>query len=281
MRIDGDKTEEYIDRKFEFFAISFLSKNSLGAKILLKFKNGMISEFVPGTDLATKEIIDPIISKKIAVHLADIHKLKIDDVPEIVNREPFILSYMELYYSKIPKAFTRKENQERFEDFFRTRNIERDVFEVCEKIKTCRPLFALGHNDLVVGNFLYNEKEDQVRFIDFEYVEKNYRQADVGNMFTGSVEVSTVVDFNSGFSPEGKKDFVEAYLKEFGFTGEELEKEVEIWMKEVPIFELASHLLWGVWALFQAEYSPHDFDFLGYALHRYRAFEAVFEPYRS
>ncbi|KAE9550355.1 hypothetical protein FO519_006438 [Halicephalobus sp. NKZ332] len=285
LRIDGKNTEEYIDRSFEFFAICLLSKSSLASKILLKFNNGMISEFLPGKELTpgeitsrniSKEVKDYGITKKIAIHLASLHKVDIEKIPEISERKPFILNNMQLYYNKVPEKFSKKENQEKFEDYFKTKNVGKDVSELSTVIEEdCRKLFCLGHNDLVIGNLLYDAEEGNVKFIDFEYVEKNFKQADIGNLFTGSVEISTKADYDSGFSPEGKRNFIKMYLEEFGFSGEELEKEVEIWMKEITVFEAAAHLLWSVWALFQAEHSPHDFDFIGYAIHRHKIIEKI------
>lgn len=49
--------------------------------------------------------------------------------------------------------------------------------------------------------------------------------------------------------------------KESGVT----EEEIEILLGSVEKFTLVSHLLWGMWALIQAEHSSIDFDFLGYA----------------
>ena len=33
-------------------------------------------------------------------------------------------------------------------------------------------------------------------------------------------------------------------------------------------FSLASHLMWGIWALVQAKFSAIDFDFIDYAMQR-------------
>lgn len=40
----------------------------------------------------------------------------------------------------------------------------------------------------------------------------------------------------------------------------------------VEKFTLASHFLWGIWALIQAEYSAIDFDFFNYACIRFKEY---------
>lgn len=42
---------------------------------------------------------------------------------------------------------------------------------------------VFAHNDLLLGNVLYNEKEMSVTFIDFEYTGYNYQAYDIANHF--------------------------------------------------------------------------------------------------
>lgn len=274
LRIDGENTDFYIDRKYEKFIVNFLSKNNFAAPIFLKFKNGLISGFIPGKDLKTYEMIEKNMAGKIAKKLAKLHLLNFNEIPEMASREPFIFDKLILYYKKSPKKLTNEKLQKKFENYFIKNNIdlEKNVQDLIKMMEKCRPLLALGHNDLVIGNLLYDEITDSVNFIDYEYVDLNYRQADIGNYFTGVVEISTNANYDTGYNFEGKKLFLENYLEEFGFKNENLKKEVEIWMSEIPIFEAASHLLWSFWALFQAEHSTIDFDYLGFAIHRHQMF---------
>ena len=42
---------------------------------------------------------------------------------------------------------------------------------------------VLCHNDLLLTNILFNEKENKVTFIDFEYASQNYQAFDIANHF--------------------------------------------------------------------------------------------------
>lgn len=42
---------------------------------------------------------------------------------------------------------------------------------------------VFAHNDLLLGNILYNQKENTVTFIDFEYTAYNYQAFDIANHF--------------------------------------------------------------------------------------------------
>jgi ethanolamine kinase len=41
---------------------------------------------------------------------------------------------------------------------------------------------------------------------------------------------------------------------------------VQLLLKHIELFSLASHFFWGVWALIQAAHSSIDFDFVKYGL---------------
>lgn len=43
---------------------------------------------------------------------------------------------------------------------------------------------VFAHNDLLLGNILYNQKQESVVFIDYEYTAFNYQAFDIVNHFT-------------------------------------------------------------------------------------------------
>lgn len=49
-------------------------------------------------------------------------------------------------------------------------------------IKLGSPI-VFSHNDLLLGNVIYNEKKQRVTFIDYEYADYNYQAFDIGNHF--------------------------------------------------------------------------------------------------
>lgn len=55
------------------------------------------------------------------------------------------------------------------------------LYAVVSKIKN-PVLFA--HNDLLLGNILYDASAEKVTFIDYEYADYNFQAFDIGNHFT-------------------------------------------------------------------------------------------------
>lgn len=52
-----------------------------------------------------------------------------------------------------------------------------------------------AHNDLLLGNVIYNEGEGTVSFIDFEYANYNYQAFDIANHFNeyaGKLDISNL-----------------------------------------------------------------------------------------
>lgn len=54
------------------------------------------------------------------------------------------------------------------------------LFAVVSKIQS--PI-VFAHNDLLLGNVLYDSTENKVTFIDYEYADYNFQAYDIGNHF--------------------------------------------------------------------------------------------------
>lgn len=133
------------------------------------------------------------------------------------------------------------------------------------------------HNDLLLKNIIYNEKTNNVSFIDFEYADYNYQALDIGNHFCEFVGVET---FNPKLYPD--KDFQKVWLRNYLESWFEIvfqngikenarnvtDFDVELLYAQVNKFALAAHLYWAFWAIVQAAHSTIDFDFLDYGKKR-------------
>ncbi len=106
---------------------------------------------------------------------------------------------------------------------------------------------------------------DTVSFIDFEYSGYNPRGFDLGNLFCEWAGLE--LDFSKYPNREQQLHFLRAYV-EASSKKENLEDLYE----EVNAFALASHLLWGLWALVQTQHSKINFDYIGYAAKRFNEY---------
>lgn len=132
------------------------------------------------------------------------HKLKPEDVE--ISKEACIWNKLEKFMEIMPKKFLDDIKQARYFKF--------EIFQLCIVYrliiiiifrfeKLIKPFITLkqnyqilkmelislnndivfAHNDLLLGNILYNQKENTVTFIDFEYTAYNYQAFDIANHF--------------------------------------------------------------------------------------------------
>merc|ERR1711935_605010 len=93
----------------------------------------------------------------------------------------------------------------------------------------------------------------------------NYAAFDTANHFCEFVGCEGKLDYEKWFPNDA---YQRAWLAEYLGT----EEGVDAWMKWVNQFVLASHLMWSIWAVIQAESSTIQFDFQDYAIQRWQAF---------
>ena len=121
------------------------------------------------------------------------------------------------------------------------------------------------HNDIHAGNFLFDRKNDVLTLIDYEYADYGPRAFDMANMFCEFAGFEC--DYTRYPTAGLRREFYNAYSME----PEEalaLESEVAAW---TPV----THVFWALWAIIQSKFSSIDFDFVGFAAIRMRAFRAA------
>lgn len=140
-----------------------------------------------------------------------------------------------------------------------------------DRLKRLQSPIVFAHNDLLLGNVIYTAEQERVTFIDYEYADYNYAAFDIGNHFTEFPGIDEV-DFSLYPNREFQLKWLAVYLEAFLGRGRATEEAVKKLYVQVNQFALASHFLWEVWGLIQAEYSTIDFDFLTFASNRNREY---------
>ncbi|RWS24442.1 ethanolamine kinase 2-like protein [Leptotrombidium deliense] len=122
------------------------------------------------------------------------------------------------------------------------------------------------HNDILPANIIYDESEQEIKFIDYEYGCYNYQAFDIGNHFN---EYAGIVDFDESYLPDKEHQikWIREYLKFYRHFTENSnstkidECNVDKLYIQVNQFAACSHLLWGIWCLTQYQFSTHEFDY--------------------
>ncbi|KAG8438548.1 hypothetical protein GDO86_004929 [Hymenochirus boettgeri] len=269
VRIYGNKTELLVDRDEELKSFRVLQSHGCAPQLYCTFNNGLCYEFMQGDALDPKHVCNPTIFRLIARQLAKIHAIHAHNgwIPK-----SNLWFKMKRYFSLIPKEFEDSTVNKRFlQDVPSPQILEQEMSWMKEFLSNLRSPVVLCHNDLLCKNIIYNEKQRDVQFIDYEYSGYNYQAYDIGNHFNEFAGVNEV-DYTLYPSRELQLQWLQSYLEAYkeykGFSADVTEKEVETLYVQVNQFALASHFFWGLWALIQAKYSKIDFDFLGYAIVR-------------
>jgi ethanolamine kinase len=128
----------------------------------------------------------------------------------------------------------------------------------------------------------------RVEFIDYEYGNYNYRGFDIANHFCEYAGFQC--DYSKFPSKKSQMEWFAVYLRQLKNAGSSAnssakvkdpssdlpdpsKEELEAMYREVSLFTLASHFFWGLWALIQAQYSDINFDYMAYAILRFKCYE--------
>ncbi|XP_030762484.1 ethanolamine kinase isoform X1 [Sitophilus oryzae] len=281
VRIYGNKTDLIIDRKAETRNILTLSKQGLAPNLYATFENGLAYRYQPGYTLNKQTVRDPLIYPLIARKMAKLHKAKVEGVE---NPRPFIWKKLRDFLNLVPEEFTNAEKQRRFLELGLPSQSDLNEELIClqKSLEKTETPIVFCHNDLLLGNVIYTESENDVTFIDYEYAAFNYQPFDIANHFAefAGIDLDNT-DYKNNFpSKEFQKEWIEVYLQEF-FGIEPNENEIEELYVKVTKFVLVSHMLWGVWGLIQAEHSSIDYDYMKFAKIRFTEYFTRKEEFLS
>uniref|UniRef100_A0A0N5CAX4 ethanolamine kinase n=1 Tax=Strongyloides papillosus TaxID=174720 RepID=A0A0N5CAX4_STREA len=274
-RIFGKNTENFIDRDTELHNFQMLNSVGLAGNVYAKFRNGIIVDYLDGETISVDGVRKNDMSKKIAVALGNLHKLNIGDE----NQTPMIFDKLKDYFLIMKTEFDNKNYQTNFDNYFKNISIQDDYNVLSEYIKNDPCMLVFCHNDLLLNNILYDEEKDSIHFIDYEYAGVNYQLFDIGNHFNEWAGIENI-DVNLLPTDSQKRHFIRSYLQTLS-SHQNLDKEIDKIMRQISLYEAASHYFWAIWAVVQASNSLIDFDYISYAIERYSFFKTSLSIYKK
>ncbi|CAF3549395.1 unnamed protein product [Rotaria sp. Silwood1] len=252
IKIYGAQTELYIDRQSEINTMNILSEQHVfSQRVLIHFNNGIIYEYVSGKACSRDDVRKENIAQLIAIKLAQFH-----NVPIVKTEKPYIILIL--------RKFIELLNGSSFD----LTSIISDINALDEHIlprlvpnAEFGKELVLCHNDLVVKNIIYNEKDQSVSFIDFEYAHINYALFDIANHF---VEYAGGDDTDFSLYPDRdeQKRWLKIYFQTRGMHQQTINDDL---CHLIDQFSALSFLMWGLWGLVQAQISQIDYDYITYA----------------
>ncbi|KAK8662044.1 hypothetical protein V6N13_091632 [Hibiscus sabdariffa] len=262
VRIYGEGVEVFFDRDDEIRTFEFMSKHGQGPRLLGRFRNGRIEEFIHARTLSASDLRDPAISALIATKLREFHELDMPGTKKVWlwdRLRNWLRAAKRVCPLEEAKAFHLEDYDEEIS------MLERELSGSHQRIGFC-------HNDLQYGNIMFDEETKSVTIIDYEYATYNPVAFDIANHFCEMAadyhtETPHVMDYSKYPGLEERSRFLRAYLNSSG--EEPRDSEVQQLLQEVEKYTLASHLTWGVWGIISEHVNEIDFDYKEYAEQRF------------
>lgn len=280
VRIYGSKTELIIDRAQELRNFQELSRCSAAPPLYCTFRNGYCYRYLEGKVLGVEDFKNPAILNLCAKYIAKLHSLRLsDEYLKQHKMESTLFSTMRKYINLIPAEYESKEKQERFLSAVPSKkDLLGEVSAIEEAVsKLEKKRITFCHNDLLCANFIFDEYEEEIHCIDYEYGCPNYAAYDIANNFNEFAGIDEP-DFSLYPSEETQRVWFKTYLQTYndinGINKAVQKADVDDLYVQVNQFSLASHLFWGIWALVQAHVSQIDFDYMEYGILRFNEYFA-------
>ncbi|CAL1541322.1 unnamed protein product [Lymnaea stagnalis] len=273
VRINGIGSDIIINRDEEQLTFQCLSEANCAPPIYCVFDNGMAYGYFPGKTLDKQTVREPNIQKLIAEELVRLHSVRGPGGPVPSQFNHRVLTWLDA----VPTHFKDPSIQEVFEKKIPThQDLKTELKEITKALDALDMKSVFSHNDLLLKNIIYDDREGKIHFIDYEYAFYNYEAFDIGDHFA---EYAGMVDVDYDLYP--RKDEQLPWLRHYLETKAAREgrspdsvqdRDVEILYIQTNKCACAAHFLWGVWSLIQAQHSIIDFDYVGYASTRFKEY---------
>ncbi|KAG9456862.1 hypothetical protein H6P81_001370 [Aristolochia fimbriata] len=272
LRIYGEGVDVFFNRDDEIRTFECMSRHGQGPRLLGRFSNGRVEEFIHARTLSAADLHDIEISTLIAAKLREFHDL---DMPGPKNAHlwqrlrSWLETAQEVCFPEEAKQFQLEIMAEEID------NLEKKLSHDNQPIGFC-------HNDLQYGNIMIEEETKAVTIIDYEYATFNPVAYDLANHFCEMAadyhsDTPHILDFNKYPDFEKRKQFVQKYLNTKGgqASGQDAEVlllDVEQLLQDVEKYTLASHLIWGLWGIISEHVNEIDFNYVEYAKQRFQQY---------
>ncbi|PNX96587.1 choline/ethanolamine kinase [Trifolium pratense] len=249
VRIYGEGTNIFFDRANEIRTFEFISKNGQGPRLLGRFSQGRVEEFIRARTLSAPDMRDPTVSALIASKMKEFHDLEMPGPKNV-----YLWDRLRNWLSEARRLSSPKEVKT-----FHLDIMDKEISLLEKELSVSPNRIGFCHNDLQYGNIMLDEVTNSVTIIDYEYASYNPVAYDIANHFTEMAanyhtETPHVLDFSK-------------------YPGEQAsDSEVQQLLDEVEKYTLASHLLWGLWGIVSGHVNKIDFDYKEYAKQRFQEY---------
>ncbi|EAN32942.1 Choline/ethanolamine kinase family protein [Theileria parva strain Muguga] len=254
------KTSTYnslvFDNDLQYNVAKLLGDNNFGPKIIGRFGDFTIQEWVEGDTLTNDSLQNLSVLTGIAASLAKFHKRVTELVPKEWDRTPMFLTKISVWSQHVERIIKKH-------------NLDFDYTELKHNYELFKRILSnhlntsnsIANSVLFCHNVLYNtnvlETQHEVCFIDFDFAGFNYVGWEIANLF-----VKLCVVYNDDSPPytnefdsnvltnEIKSFFVSVYLSQLlGRNVLASDDVVKEFLQSLEIHTLGVNLFWTYWGI--------------------------------
>ncbi|EOY16848.1 Kinase superfamily protein isoform 4 [Theobroma cacao] len=207
VRVYGEGVEVFFDRDDEIRTFECMSKHGQGPRLLGRFADGRIEEFIHARTLSAADLRDPEISALVAAKLREFHNLHMPGPKDVLLWER-----LRTWLSQAKKLCSPEDAKEFGLDILgeEISMLEKELTQGSQDIGFC-------HNDLQYGNIMMDEETRAITLIDYEYASYNPVAYDLANHFCEMAanyhsETPHILDYSIYPDLEERQRFISAYL---------------------------------------------------------------------
>ncbi|UKK01897.2 choline kinase [Theileria orientalis] len=241
-----------------------LGDNGLGPRVIGRFSDFTIQEFIEGTIMDTKSFQNLSVITSLASSLAKFHKKGTEISPADWDRTPLVFRQINKWSDQVKRIIKKHDLDFDFDDLQSSYEKYKNLLE--NHIKTSNSLansILFCHNDLYSENII--SFQQGLYLIDFDYAGFNYVGWDISSFF-GKIgfiyNVSTFPYFSydkkAEPTDEFKSIFVSIYLSQLlNKNVSPSDNVVKEFLYSVEVHRLGVQLYWSFWGIIMTD-SPSD-----------------------
>lgn len=265
VRVYGEGVEVFFDRDDEIRTFECMSEHGHGPRLLGRFADGRVEEFIHAKTLSAADLRDPEISALIAAKLREFHRLEMPGPKNV-----FLWDRMRNWVGEAKRLSSPKDAKE-----FCLDTLEEEISMLQKEFSQDHQDIGFCHNDLQYGNIMIDEKTRAITIIDYEYASYNPVAYDLANHFCEMVanyhtDTPHILDYIKYPDQEERHRFIRTYLSSAG--NQPSDSEVEKLACDAEKYTLANHLFWGIWGIISGHVNTIEFNYMEYARQRFQQY---------
>ncbi|KAK4774251.1 hypothetical protein SAY87_029270 [Trapa incisa] len=266
LRVYGEGVELFFNRDDEIRTFECMSNHGQGPRLLGRFAQGRVEEFIHAKTLSAADLRDPHISALIAVKLREFHDLDMHG-----PRRVLLWDRIRNFLKEAKRLCSKKDAEE-----LQLNTLEEEISVLEKELSTDSQRVGFCHNDLQYGNIMMDEETNSLTIIDYEYASYNPIAYDLANHFCEMAanyhtETPHLLDYSIYPDEEERRRFVTIYLNSAGKQSSD-QDQVEELLSDAEKYTLANHLFWGLWGMISNYVNNIEFDYMGYAKQRFQQY---------